>query len=87
MNPQTTWNRLLDAVAMRRWQQTERLANRLLDHLRNRGQPPRIVRHKGLGRRWHATVAEIVCYMALNSALDSRGIATRRRELWRWTCK
>jgi hypothetical protein len=87
MNAQTTWNDLLNSVATRRWHEAERLANCLLDHLRKRGQPPEIVSRKGLPRGWHATVAEIVCHMALNSALDSRRRATRRKELWRWTCK
>jgi hypothetical protein len=84
MDPQETWNQLLDAVATRDWNQAEKLANAMLKWLRNRGDPPQTVSRKGLTRSWHAAVAQLVSYMAINSAGDARRRGKPKKEMWRW---
>jgi site-specific recombinase XerD len=84
MKQQELWRQLLDAVAIRKWDHVEELANALLEWLRDRGDPPQTVSRKGLNRGWPAAGAELVCYMPINSAADARCRKKRGSELWRW---
>ena len=81
MDPQATWDRLLDAVSERNWERAEKLAKSLLHWLGRRRDPPQTMDHKGLPRGWHAAIAQFVGYMTLNSVCDSRRQAKRKKKM------
>lgn len=79
MDPQAALDELLEAVEAREWDRVDELANGLLQWLTNQGFPPRTIGPETLGRDWHRTVAEFVCYMAQARVRDARKRRERRR--------
>ena len=79
MDPQATWNDLLEARSQRDWNRTEELANALLDWLQRRGFPPHTVGDQKLGTRWHHAVAYFVCHLVLADVRQARQRAKRQR--------
>lgn len=78
MDPQATWNDLLDARLNREWSRAEELANALLGWLQCRGFPPSTVGDDNLGARWHQAVTGFVCHLVLADVRQARKRAKRR---------
>ena len=78
MDPQATWNELLEARLERDWDRAEELANALLDWMQRSGFPPDTVGHRHLGTRWHHAVAYFVCHLVLADVRQARKRAPRR---------
>lgn len=78
MDPQATWDELLQASLDRDWDRMEELADALLGWLGKHGAPPLTVGHRDLGVQWHGAVAQFVCYMALSKVRDARRRKSRR---------
>lgn len=79
MDPQATWNELLEARWQRDWNRAEELANALLEWLQRRGFPPQTIGDPKLGTRWHHAVAYFVCHLVLSDTRQARKRAERRR--------
>jgi hypothetical protein len=79
MDPQAAMNELLEAVGERDWDRVEKLADGLLQWLKNQGFPPQTIGGESLGRNWHRTIAEFVCYMAQAKVREARKRRERRQ--------
>jgi hypothetical protein len=79
MDPQATWNELLEARLNRDWNRAEELADALLVWLQRRGFPPHTVGDPKLGTRWHHAVTYFVCHLVLADVKQARTRAERRR--------
>lgn len=79
MDPQSTWNDLLEARSQRDWNRAEELANALLDWMQRRGFPPLTIGDRELGTRWHHAVAYFVCHLVLADVRQARKRAKRQR--------
>ena len=78
MDPQATWNELLEARLERDWDRAEELANALLDWMQRSGFPPDTVGNRQLGTRWHHAVANFVCHLVLADVRQARKRARRK---------
>lgn len=79
MDPQATWQELLEARSKRDWSRAEELAHALLNWLQRRGFPPHTVGDPKLGTRWHHAIAYFVCHLVLADVSQARKRAERRR--------
>ncbi len=79
MDPQATWNDLLEARSQRDWNRAEELAKALLDWLQRGGFPPDTIGDRQLGTRWHHAVAFFVCHLVLVDVHQARKRAKRQR--------
>ena len=79
MDPQATWQELLEARLNRDWNRAEELADSLLEWLQHRGFPPQTIGDPKLGTRWHHAVAYFVCHLVLSDVKQARKRAERRR--------
>ena len=79
MDPQATWDELLEARSQRDWSRAEELANALLDWLQRRGFPPNTIGDQKLGTQWHHAVAYTVCHLVLADVRQARKRAKCRR--------
>ena len=70
MDPQTTWNSLLEEWAKRNWLDVSELAEALLEWLSKDGFPPKTIGSRDLGADWHRTAALAMCNFALTRAND-----------------
>jgi hypothetical protein len=61
MDPQATWQRLLDAYASQNWIDAKEVAEDLLAWLRNSGFPPQILSSHSMDAPWNRTLAEAAC--------------------------
>lgn len=74
MDPQATWNSLLDEWADRNWQNVIELAEALIEWLDKRGCPPEVIAGRSLGVFWNEPVVRFCCQFAADIAqrvLDS----------------
>jgi hypothetical protein len=71
MDPQATWELLLDAYSDHDWDNVDGHAVELLHHLENGGFPPQTVRHRPLGPPANRLIALATCRPALEQS--SRG--------------
>ena len=67
MDPQTTWDQLLDAYAAGDWDQIEEHAQDLLHWLDRGGFPPKVLHHDGPDMDWDRTLARAGCQFALDT--------------------
>ena len=70
MDPQTTWNNLLEEWANRNWRDVSELAEALLEWLSKDGFPPDTMGSRNLGADWHRVQALAMCNYALQRASD-----------------
>jgi hypothetical protein len=84
MDPQATWEQLLEAVNDRDEAQMDTLAVALLEWLKNRGTPPVTIGARKLGVSWHNAVAQFVCYLVKSRQRKSRERRKRQKQLKRW---
>lgn len=70
MDPQATWNRLLDEWANHYWLDVSELAEALLEWLSKGGFPPDTMGNRNLGADWHRKLALTMCRFALQRADD-----------------
>lgn len=68
MDPQATWNRLLEAWADQDWPSVFESAQDLSEWLGKSGFPPKTMEGSGLGDDWHRALATAMCQFALNRA-------------------
>lgn len=71
MDPQVTWNEMLEAVALQDWDQAVERAEALLDWMKKGGFPPQ-TSGIGMPRHWNRTMAEFGCLMTLQLVKKSR---------------
>ena len=76
MDPQQTWNDLLDAMKRKDWNEAKELADYLHEWIRNKGFPPVTIGDESLGKEWHRTIASFVCLAVANKVDDLQ----KRRE-------
>ena len=72
MDPQATWNQLLDAYTTCDWEETDACATALLEWLDGGGFPPQIVARTNLGPRFQRILARAVCSFARRQARRAR---------------
>jgi len=77
MDPQATWDALLDALAAAEWDRTDELARALLAWLDCGGFPPKTLGRDDLGRDFDRDLAVHACFLALARARPRR---TKRRQ-------
>lgn len=70
MDPQATWNSLLEEWAERNWLDVSELAEALLEWLSKDGFPPDTMGNRNLGADWHRELALTMCKFALRRAND-----------------
>ncbi len=70
MDPQQTWEEMLEALRRKQWEPARALADSLYDWLKGGGYPPTTVGDKSIGRKWHATVAQFVRLAIASKAND-----------------
>lgn len=70
MDPQATWNRLLEEWESRNWLDVSELAEALLEWLSKDGFPPDTMGNRRLGADWHRELALTMCKFALQRAND-----------------
>jgi hypothetical protein len=70
MDPQSTWDELLDAYVEGDWDTVERRANDLIAWLDRDGFPPSIVSHPGVDSDWNRALARAGCCHALAALHD-----------------
>lgn len=68
MDPQATWEQLLDAYAEGDSQRVEELADALLEWLKRGGFPPKATTGADLGPAWDGAIAAAACEFALVQA-------------------
>ena len=61
MDPQATWQRLLDAYSVHDWAESKEAAEDLLLWLRNCGFPPQILPDLPMDDAWNRTIAVAAC--------------------------
>ena len=80
MDPQATWNELLDAWRKRDWQRMQEASESLLDWLKRGGFPPEVFPTSGLGSEWNRMVSQAACTSMVDLArrviADPNGIPT-----------
>ena len=80
MDPQATWNELLDAWMKRDWQRMQEASESLLDWLKRCGFPPEVFPTSGLGSEWNRMVLQAACTSMVDLArrviADPNGIPT-----------
>ena len=78
MDPQATWDMLLDAYSEGDWCQVQELADALLNWLRADGFPPETIVNRPMGADWNRYLARAVCEFAAELAnrvlVDTNGI-------------
>jgi hypothetical protein len=65
MDPQATWEALLEAISAKDTERTRELAEALLDWMKRGGFPPRATTGSDLGQRWDLAIATAGCGFAL----------------------
>ena len=83
MDPQQTWQDMLDALQSRQWDEAKELADALYEWVRKGGFPPTTVGNESLGKTWHRTITSFTCLAVANKVDDVR----KRRENRRPTSK
>jgi hypothetical protein len=68
MDPQATWNALLDAWTQRDWQEVVDLAEALLEWIRKGGFPPKTTPGRQMGADWNHVLSVAACKFALGRA-------------------
>ena len=68
MDPQATWDMLLQAWGKRHWDEVSELSESLLAWLDKGGFPPETNYPKELGADWDKAVAEATCRFAFKRA-------------------
>ena len=74
MDPQTTWNALLEEWTQCNWLDVLELAEALLEWLSKFGYPPETIEGRRMGADWNRVLATAVCEFAVrraNNVLDS----------------
>ena len=62
MDPQTTWNELLDALKRRQWDEADQHAAALNSWMHSKqGFAPLTIGDESLGKEWHKTIASFAC--------------------------
>jgi hypothetical protein len=61
MDPQVTWQRLLDAYSARNWPEAQEAAEDLLIWLERSGFPPQIFPDSPMDDAWNRTVVHAAC--------------------------
>ena len=78
MDPQATWDELLETRLQCDWDRAEELANALLGRMQRGGFPPHTIGDRKLGTRWHHAVAYFVCHLVLADVRQARKRAQRK---------
>jgi hypothetical protein len=68
MDPQATWQQLIDAFVVRDWHQVQESAEALLDWLRREGFPPETITGRCMGADWNRHVTLAACEFAADLA-------------------
>ena len=61
MDPQETWNRLLDAWKCHDWEELESAAKGLKSWMQRGGFPPEVVPSRTMGALWNRALARAAC--------------------------
>ena len=68
MDPQATWQQVIEAFIDRDWHQVQESAQALLDWLRREGFPPETTAGRSMGADWNRHVALAACEFAVDLA-------------------
>ena len=79
MDPQQTWNEMLDAVEQKRWDDAEQLATDLHAWLMNKGCPPATIGGPSFGKGWHVTIATVTCLSVQSRVAEIRKLRRLKR--------
>ena len=78
MDPQATWDQMLDALAAGEWDRVDELGRALLAWLDSGGFPPTTLNRDDLGSDFNRDLAVHACFLALARARPRR--SKRRRQ-------
>ncbi|MEZ5951746.1 MAG: hypothetical protein R3C12_21555 [Planctomycetaceae bacterium] len=79
MDPQQTWQDMLDAVHQKQWDTARQLADDLHGWLTNKGFPPITIGDRSFGTTWHLTIATFTCLAVINRAEEIRRLRRARK--------
>ena len=79
MDPQQTWQDMLEAVHQKQWDEARQLADDLHGWLRNKGFPPLTIGDRSFGKTWHVTIATFTCLAVINRADEIRKLRRSRQ--------
>jgi hypothetical protein len=77
MDPQATFQQLLEALCAHEWERVDELSETLIGWLSKNGFPPTTLGDPTLGKKWHRSIATFVCYAAQSHA---RKVKDRQRK-------
>ena len=77
MDPQATWNEMLEAVSLRDWEEAGERAESLLGWMRRGGVPPQTAEIVQL-RQWNRPMAEFGCLLTLQLVKSARARQKRK---------
>ena len=73
MDPQATWQQLLDAYAAQSWAEAREAAEDLLAWLRGGGFPPLTLTSRPMDDAWNRAIAETACrFVILDRSRQAR---------------
>lgn len=73
MDPQATWNEMLDALKHRHWDEADQHAANLYSWMHGRqGFPPLTIGDESLGKEWHRTIASFTCLFVQTKVKEIR---------------
>jgi hypothetical protein len=80
MDPEQTWQDMLDAVHRKEWNTARQLADDLHTWLKNKGFPPVTIGDRSFGRNWHVTIATLTCLAVINRADEIRKLRYQKKK-------
>ena len=81
MDPQATWNEMLDALKRRHWDEADQHAADLYSWMNSKhGFAPLTVGDESLGKEWHKTIASFTCLFVQTKVKEIRIRRTRKQQ-------
>lgn len=73
MDPQATWQLLIDAYADRDWSQADEAAEAMLYWLDRSGFPPQTIASRQMDAEWNTAIVRSACQFVLRGARSAAG--------------
>jgi len=81
MDPQATWNEMLDALKRRQWDEADQHAADLYSWMNSKqGFAPLTIGDESLGKEWHRTIASFTCLFVQTKVKEIRIRRARKQQ-------
>ncbi len=81
MDPQATWNEMLDALRRRQWDEADQHATDLYSWMNSKqGFAPLTIGDESLGKEWHKTIASFTCLFVQTKVNEIRVRRARKQQ-------